>query len=214
MFRMNSVTDRRHRVSVVLCICPTFVLLSFLFTTPAGGAFIGAPLDGVSDLIYVRSTGELVVDPDGVAVGGLQIKSASGAFDRVSAALPAAEFRTDSNFQLGFAHPMNLLTDAISLGEILAPGLSTDFLLDDLTVLRGNAGLGTSNRDFNLITIDEVTGSRPWPTAAPTRQPSLEGRLTLGTAGDELLGITYVQSTGDIAIPTAAVADAHFVSAQ
>jgi hypothetical protein len=112
--------------------------------------------DGRTSLAYFTDTGEMVVQPDGVFVGLFDIVSASGIFT-ADANLPAnalVTINTQSRKSWSALNSFAFDTD-FSLGLISPPGLSLDFLLNDLTVF-ASGGFGTPTRDLDLVyTIPE-----------------------------------------------------------
>jgi hypothetical protein len=119
----------------------------------------GSSGDGKTSISYDVSTGEIVIQPDGQPVGLFDIQSASGIFI-ADARLPPGGLGLDVNTanrkSWAALQPSAFLAD-FSLGAIAPPGLTNNFLLNDLT-LTGSGGFGTENRALDLLPFEIVDG--------------------------------------------------------
>jgi hypothetical protein len=125
----------------------TIAFALIVFAAGIGNSFAttvpGVVGDGRSSFYYFASTGEVGIQPDGLPVGLFDILSASGIFTADAALPPDALFATNTQFRKSWsALPANAFTTDLSLGFIASPGLTLDFLLNDLTILVGG-GFGT-----------------------------------------------------------------------
>jgi hypothetical protein len=108
--------------------------------------------DGRTSIYYVASIGEFGIQPDGHAIGFFEILSASGIFT-AEANLPPNGLGLDfnTNDRKAWASlPANAFTDNFSLGDIAAPGLSLEFLLNDLFAQAGG-GFGTPKDNIDFV---------------------------------------------------------------
>jgi hypothetical protein len=103
--------------------------------TATGATFPGVVGDGKTSVYYVASTGELGILPDGHAIGIFQILSASGIFTAEAVYPPGGLFDINTATEKGWAAiPGNVIRKDFSLGVIVAPALTSKFLLNDLTM--------------------------------------------------------------------------------
>jgi MYXO-CTERM domain-containing protein len=103
----------------------------------------GSVGDGMPSIYYVAPTGEFGIQSDGFPVGLFDIVSASGIFTADAVLPPDPLFTTNTQFRKSWsALPANTFITDLSLGFIATPGLTLDFLLNDLTILVGG-GFGT-----------------------------------------------------------------------
>lgn len=117
---------------------------------------------GPTRVLYNPFTGAVSIDPNGLSVGVFQLISSSGVFTGAPAILPSGGlFSVDADREVGSLFSPATL-ELIELGPIAAAGLPHDFLLQDLTILRGSGGLGTPNRDFELARQVFLHGSPPF----------------------------------------------------
>ena len=179
--------------------------------------------DEQMSIIYDARTGEIAVDrPFGSWWYGISIESAAGIFED----LPARtydEFDVSDEYTFQWASLAQCFGD-LSFGNVAQPGLSEDFVINDLTVggsLCGGGGLG----DVDLIYVPEpsvlllammgITGlvaffSRRASRVAPftlaiallaTTVPSVYAELLPnGVLYDEQTSIVYYPETGELAI--------------
>jgi hypothetical protein len=107
--------------------------------------------DGMTSVDYDIFSGEVVVMPDGMPVGYFDIQSASGIFVGNATLPPGSVLIANTNYRKSWlALPESAFTEDFWLGFIATPGLSMDFLLNDLTLV-GSGGLGTPTREFDLV---------------------------------------------------------------
>lgn len=121
----------------------------------------GQPNDGKISVEYDPVTGAFVVQPDGNSVGLFDIQSAAGIFTGSAMFPPGTVVSVNSAAQKSWLGGMgSAFTANFSLGVIAAPGLSRDFLLNDLTLV-GSGGFGTPNVDLDLVYVPVDFGDAP-----------------------------------------------------
>ncbi len=110
---------------------------------------------GEAQVIYDANTGEVRISPgDKVGLDSFILASASGVFTGEDMELPGSTiFVTDKDTLVALNFFAPGLTGEVSLGNIMAAGLSEAFLLGDLTLLGGISG--QSNFALSLVVIPE-----------------------------------------------------------
>lgn len=137
--------------AIALCVVALAVSTSSAATT------LGAQNDGKTSLAYDPANGNFTLQADSQAIGLFQIVSASSIFTG-SATLPAGGLGLDVNTaseKSWAALPAAAVATTHNLGNIAAPGLTQAFLLGDLTIV-GSGGLGTANREFDLVYLGQA----------------------------------------------------------
>jgi hypothetical protein len=121
-------------------------------TTTVGRTEPGVVGDGNPSIYYVSSTGEFGVQPEGYATTVFQIYSASGIFTADAVFPPGTLFDANTANEKGWAGLLpNAIRKDFSLGVIAAAGLTTEFLLNDLTL--GGPGSFNHGPRFDLVTL-------------------------------------------------------------
>jgi hypothetical protein len=103
---------------------------------------------------YIATTGEMIIQPDGIPIGIFDIRSAKSIFtgDTIfppHELLPSLD--TASRKTWG-TQPVNALNRDFSVGVIAPSGLSLAYVLDDLT-LTASGGFGTPTLVPDLVYI-------------------------------------------------------------
>lgn len=142
-----------QHVSQVFCVATTYILLS-----PSANAQLSSELmpngvlnDNILSVVYHSLTGEISVDvPQDMQLSVVNITSGSQDFDWVCVFDNCGE-RTLIRATFG-----STITSSFSFGEVVAPGLSEEFLLSDLTVLADlSDGGGLVEADLVYIAVPE-----------------------------------------------------------
>jgi hypothetical protein len=108
--------------------------------------------DGQTSVAYNAVTGELSVDPPaGGELTSIYISSVSGIFTGQPVQHIEGDFDVDTDNEI-FVAMFGATFGAISFGRAAEPGLSHDFVLDDLTVVGSLAGGGPLG-DVDLVYI-------------------------------------------------------------
>jgi hypothetical protein len=117
----------------------------------------GADADGKASIGYDSATGAFSIRPDGQPVGLIQILSASSIFNATNATFPTAGlFTANSAMEKGWADlPTGAVSTNFNLGNIAAPGLTSAFLLNDLTI-ELSGGFGTDPLPGNLVYLGDI----------------------------------------------------------
>jgi hypothetical protein len=112
--------------------------------------------DGMPTVFYDFATGEMGIQPDGNPIGLFDIESASSIFTADAILPPDALFTTNTQFRKSWsALPASAFESDFSLGIIAPPGLTFQFLLNNLTLI-GSGGFGTPSFPMDLFsTIPE-----------------------------------------------------------
>ena len=98
--------------------------------------------DGQTLVIYDASTGELAVDaPEGIELTSINIDSAAGIFTVDPAQNLGGSFDNDADDNI-FKATFGGSFASLSFGRVAPPGLSEDFVSNDLTVVGSLAGGG------------------------------------------------------------------------
>ena len=110
--------------------------------------------DAKTSIVYDPETGHLVVEPSvGRELTSISLESASGVFTGSESQGLGGTFDNDSDhniFKATFGGSFGIL----SLGNVMQPGLSSEFLLNDLTIVGSLAG-GGSMGEVDLVLIPE-----------------------------------------------------------
>ena len=114
----------------------------------------GVEGDGQTSVVYNPNTGELAVDaPAGVELTSINIDSAAGFFTGESAQNLGGSFDNDADNNI-FKATFGSSFGSLSFGNVAQPGLSEDFVLNDLTVVGSLAGGGDLG-NVDLIYVPE-----------------------------------------------------------
>jgi hypothetical protein len=116
--------------------------------TATGATLPGTVGDGNTSIYYVASTGEFGIQPDGWTIRIFEIRSSSGIFTADAIFPPGTLFDINTSTQKGWAAPANGIRKDFSLGVIAAPGLTLDFLLNDLRLSGPYCGCQTPILDL------------------------------------------------------------------
>jgi hypothetical protein len=142
-----SILYKEHENMRRMIVCSLAMTVALMTSNAFAGSFsvlsgAGAVGDDQTSLQYDTSTGELSIDPAaGKDLTSINITSASSAFigDK-PAVLDGAfdNFAIDNVFKATFGG----MFGAISFGNVLAPGMSAQAVIDDLTAVGSLAGGG------------------------------------------------------------------------
>ena len=114
----------------------------------------GAANDDKTSIIYDANTGEVAVDaPVGVELTSVNIDSAAGVFTGDAAQNLGGSFDNDADGNI-FKATFGSSFGSLSFGNVAQPGLSEDFVANDLTVVGSLAGGGDLG-NVDLIYIPE-----------------------------------------------------------
>jgi hypothetical protein len=128
--------------------------------------------DGQTSIVYNPSTGELAVDaPAGVQLTSVNIDSAGRVFTGAPAMNLGGSFDNDSDNNI-FKATFGSSFGSLSFGNVAQPGLSQQFVLNDLTVVGSLAGGGALG-NVDLIYVPE-------PPAIALLGIGLAGTLMVG----------------------------------
>jgi hypothetical protein len=115
--------------------------------------------DGHPSVYYVTATGEFGIQPDGVPIGIFEIRSESGIFTADAVFPPGTLFDINTATRKGWAAlGVNAIRQDFSLGVIATSGLSTEFLLHDLT-LAGPGSLEGPRIDLVIVPEPATIGA-------------------------------------------------------
>jgi hypothetical protein len=110
--------------------------------------------DSQTSIIYNPSTGELSVDaPSGTELTSINIDSAAGIFTANPADNLGGSFDNDADNNI-FKATFGSSFDSLSFGNVAQPGLSEEFVSNDLSVI-GSLDGGGSLGDVDLIYVPE-----------------------------------------------------------
>jgi hypothetical protein len=128
-----------------------------LYLTGPYGAVASSPAvkgDSQTSIVYDPSTGEMAVDaPAGVELTSINVDSASGIFTGGPAENLGGSFDNDDDGNI-FKATFGGSFGSVSFGPVAQPGLSKQFVLDDLSVVGSLAGGGDLG-DVDLIYVPE-----------------------------------------------------------
>ena len=114
----------------------------------------GVEGDGQTSLVYNANTGELAVDaPAGTDLTSINIDSAAEVFTGDPARNLGGSFDNDADGNI-FKATFGSSFGSLSFGNVAQPGLSEDFVLNDLTVVGSLAGGGDLG-NVDLIYVPE-----------------------------------------------------------
>jgi hypothetical protein len=105
-----------------------FGLTVTLAITSTGATTQGSVGDGTPSVAYIATTGEMIVQPDGIPIGLFDIRSDTEIFT-ANAVFPPQELLPNidtASRKIWVTQPANALTDDFSLGIIAPSGLSLD----------------------------------------------------------------------------------------
>jgi hypothetical protein len=145
----------------------------------AGGAMAalapgGTRNDGQTSLLYDAATGELQVDaPVGTELTSINIDSAAGIFTGQAALNLGGSFDNDADINV-FKATFGSSFGSLSFGNVSQPGLTEEFLVNDLTVI-GSLQDGGALGDVDLVYIPI-----PEPGALPLAAIAVVLSLVLG----------------------------------
>ena len=124
-------------------------------TGPYGAVASGGQLsDGQTSVVYDAGTGEVSVDAAiGTELTSINIDSAAGIFTGEAAANLGGSFDNDADGNI-FKATFGSSFGSLSFGNVAQPGLSEDFLLNDLTVVGSLAGGGDLG-EVDLVYVPE-----------------------------------------------------------
>jgi hypothetical protein len=110
--------------------------------------------DGQASITYHAGTGEVAVDaPAGISLTSVNIDSAASIFTGAAAQNLGGSFDNDADNNI-FKATFGSSFGSISFGSVAQPGLSKEFVLNDLTVVGSLAGGGALG-DVDLIYVPE-----------------------------------------------------------
>ena len=133
--------------------------------------------DSQTSIIYDETTGSLSVDaPAGAELTSINIQSASAIFTESPAEHLEGAFDNDADDNI-FKATFGGSFGSLSFGQVAAPGLSREFLLDDLTVQGSLAGGGELG-EVDLIFVPEPSAISLLGFAIATIIVSAGGRRT------------------------------------
>jgi hypothetical protein len=118
----------------------------------------GAAGDRQTSIVYHAGTGELAVDaPAGAELTSINIDSAAGIFTGAAAQNLGGSFDNDADGNI-FKATFGSSFGSLSFGNVAQPGLSEQFVLNDLTVVGSLAGGGELGA-VDLVYVPEPSTS-------------------------------------------------------
>ena len=166
-------------------------VLSVALTSQAA-TLPGSAGDGKTSIVYDPATGVFGIQADGLSVGLFDVLSESGIFT-ANASLPADSLFLENHEsrKSWAAFQEHAFNSDFVLGGVAPAGLGYVFLLNDLT-LTGSGGLGTENRNLDLVYLGET----------PPLVPPVVHDVDLGDRLGRSSGIdhTFMSAAGDTRI--------------
>jgi hypothetical protein len=103
---------------------------------------------------YISTSGEMVIQPDGMTIGAFNIESASGNFINNAMFPPHGliPMMDTATRKAWLTLPQNALIGDFSLGAIALPRMSQTAALSDFS-FNGSGGFGTGTLIFDLVYV-------------------------------------------------------------